>query len=200
MLEKLSKEELMNLNNARILYYDFFNGFFVFELLDDRVEIFQKQLAILKNAPLSEEVEADFLLLENEISCNGIVNIKDEFSKLFALPFGEKQVGSHLSHFYENCVGGNSLLQIKALIKKSDIRINSKDFKETEEHLGFLFGFMRYLIETNNEELAKEVFLYANKAFLGLISEIKERGDSKYYLALARILESFLKFEGEVYA
>ena len=63
MLEKLSKEELMNLNNARILYYDFFNGFFVFELLDDRVEIFQKQLAILKNAPLSEEVEADFLLL-----------------------------------------------------------------------------------------------------------------------------------------
>ena len=39
MLEKLSKEELMNLNNARILYYDFFNGFFVFELLDDRVEI-----------------------------------------------------------------------------------------------------------------------------------------------------------------
>ena len=40
MLEKLSKEELMNLNNARILYYDFFNGFFVFELLDDRVEIF----------------------------------------------------------------------------------------------------------------------------------------------------------------
>ena len=53
MLEKLSKEELMNFNNARILYYDFFNGFFVFELLDDRVEIFQKQLAILKNAPLS---------------------------------------------------------------------------------------------------------------------------------------------------
>ena len=92
MLEKISKEELMNLNNARILYYDFLNGFFVFELLDDRVEIFQKQLAILKNAPLSEEVEADFLLLENEISHNGIVNIKDEFSRLFALPFGEKQV------------------------------------------------------------------------------------------------------------
>ena len=63
-----------------------------------------------------------------------------------------------------------------------------------------MFGFMRYLIETDNEELAKEVFLYANKAFLGLVSEIKERRDSKYYLALARILESFLKFEGEVYA
>ena len=143
MLEKLSKEELMNLNNARILYYDFFNGFFVFELLDDRVEIFQKQLAILKNAPLSEEVEADFLLLENEISCNGIVNIKDEFSRLFALPFGDKQVGSQLSHFYENCEGGNSLLQVIALIKIRDIGIISMAVMEKDENFGFWLGLMQ---------------------------------------------------------
>lgn len=200
MLERLSKEEQASLKNAQILYYDFFYGFFVFEVLEDRVEIAKKQLEILKQSPLNETIEADFLLLEKEVGQNGMSNIKEEFSRLFALPFGGKQVGMHLSHYYENCVGGESLLKMRAMLKKSDIRVNSKDFKETEEHLGFLFGFMRYLIEKDDEALAKEVFLYANKAFLGLVKEIKEREDSEYYLALARILESFLGFEGEVYA
>lgn len=199
MLDRLSKEEQMSIKNARILYYDFFYGFFVFEALGERAEVAKKQLDILKQSPLNEAIEADFLLLENEINQNGMENIKEEFSRLFALPFGGKQVGMHLSHYYESCVGGDSLLKMRGIVKKSDIRVNSKDFKETEEHLGFLFGFMRYLIEKDDEALAKEVFLYANQAFFQLVKEINEREDSKYYLALARILESFLKFEQEIY-
>ena len=199
MLNKLSKEEQISIKNARILYYDFFYGFFVFEVLGDRAKVAKKQINILKQSSLNEVVEADFLLLENEINQNGMENIKEEFSRLFALPFGGKQVGMHLSHYYEGCVGGDSLLKMRGIVKKSDIRVNSKEFKETEEHLGFLFGFMRYLVENDDETLAKEVFLYVNQAFFQLAKEINEREDSKYYLALARILESFLKFEEEIY-
>ena len=199
MLNKLSKEEQISIKNARILYYDFFYGFFVFEVLGDRAKVAKKQINILKQSSLNEVVEADFLLLENEINQNGMENIKEEFSRLFALPFGGKQVGMHLSHYYEGCVGGDSLLKMREIVKKSDIRVNSKEFKETEEHLGFLFGFMRYLVENDDETLAKEVFLYVNQAFFQLVKEINEREDSKYYLALARILESFLKFEEEIY-
>ncbi|MCI2236175.1 MAG: molecular chaperone TorD family protein [Helicobacter sp.] len=199
MLNKLSKEEQISIKNARILYYDFFYGFFVFEVLGDRAKVAKKQINILKQSSLNEVVEADFLLLENEINQNGMENIKEEFSRLFALPFGGKQVGMHLSHYYEGCVGGDSLLKMRGIVKKSDIRVNSKEFKETEEHLGFLFGFMRYLVENDDETLAKEVFLYVNQAFFQLVKEINEREDSKYYLALARILESFLKFEEEIY-
>ena len=199
MLNKLSKEEQISIKNARILYYDFFYGFFVFEVLGDRAKVAKKQINILKQSSLNEVVEADFLLLENEINQNGMENIKEEFSRLFALPFGGKQVGMHLSHYYEDCVGGDSLLKMRGIVKKSDIRVNSKEFKETEEHLGFLFGFMRYLVENDDETLAKEVFLYVNQAFFQLVKEINEREDSKYYLALARILESFLKFEEEIY-
>ena len=199
MLNKLSKEEQISIKNARILYYDFFYGFFVFEVLGDRAKVAKKQINILKQSSLNEVVEADFLLLENEINQNGMENIKEEFSRLFALPFGGKQVGMHLSHYYEDCVGGDSLLKMRGIVKKSDIRVNSKEFKATEEHLGFLFGFMRYLVENDDETLAKEVFLYVNQAFFQLVKEINEREDSKYYLALARILESFLKFEEEIY-
>ena len=85
-------------------------------------------------------------------------------------------------------------------MKGSDVRVNTENFKETEEHLGFLCGFMRYLIEKENVELAKEVFLFSQKAFLGWVDELKARSDAKFYLALALIAESFMKFEMEFYS
>lgn len=200
MLDKLSFEDQQNLKQARILYYDFFNGLLVFEMLDERVKIAQRQLEILLNAPLNREAEESMLLLKQELQDNGIQNIKGEFSSLFALPFGDKQVGMHLSHYYENCIGAQSLLKIKSLIKQSDIRVNSENFKETEEHLGFLCGVMRHLLETGNQELAKEIFEFSKNAFLGLVQEIKARKDAKFYLAIALILESFIGFEMEVCA
>lgn len=200
MLDNLSEQEQLDLKNARILYYDFFNGLLVFEMLEERVGITKEQLTILLNAPLNQEAEGSMQLLKQELENNGIKNIKEEFSRLFALPFGGKQVGMHLSHYYENCINGQSLLKMRALMKQSDVRVNTDNFKETEEHLGFLCGFMRHLLEKSNAELAKEVFLFSQKAFLGLVEEIKARKDAKFYLAIALILESFMKFEKEFYA
>ncbi len=197
MLDNLSKQEQRDLKNARILYYDFFNGLLVFEMLEERVGIAKEQLEILLNAPLNQEAEGSMLLLKQELENNGIANIKEEFSRLFALPFGEKQVGMHLSHYYEHCIGAESLLKMRSLLKQSDVRVNSENFKETEEHLGFLCGLMRYLLEVDNVKLAEEVFLFSQKAFFGLVEEIKARKDAKFYLAVALILESFVKFEIE---
>lgn len=199
MLSNLTLQETHNLKNARLLYYDFFYGLFVFELLDGRVELVKKQLDILKNAPLDDASEASIGLLRQELEENGIKNIKEEFSRLFALPFGEKQVGMHLSHYYENCIGAESLLKMRSLLKKSDVRVETSEFKESEEHLGFLFGFMRYLVENEDTELSKEVFLFIKGAYIGLIGEIRERQDAKYYLALVNILEGFMSFENDVY-
>ncbi|TLD85213.1 hypothetical protein LS70_001300 [Helicobacter sp. MIT 11-5569] len=199
MFENLSPQEAQDLKNARLLYYDFFYGLFVFELLDERVELAKRQLEILQNAPLNDNSEASMQVLQQELQKNGIANLKEEFSRLFALPFGGKQVGMHLSHYYENCIGAESLLKIRALLKKSDVRVETSEFRESEEHLGFLFGFMRYLIENENTELAKEVFIFIKDAYFGLINEIRERKDAKYYLALADLLEGFMRFENDVY-
>lgn len=195
----LNEAERANLTHARMLYYDFFNGFFVFEMLDERAEIAQKQLEILINEPLNDEAKNGMLVLQNELKTHGMANIKDEFSRLFALPFGAKQVGIHLSHFYHHCIGAESLLKARQLVKQSDVRVDSANFKETEEHLGFLCGFMRHLLEVGNVELAKDVFALAKDAFLGLIAEINAREDATFYVALAQILQSFIQFEEEYY-
>lgn len=196
----LNEAERANLTHARMLYYDFFNGFFVFEMLDERAEIAQKQLEILINEPLNDEAKNGMSVLQNELKTHGMANIKDEFSRLFALPFGAKQVGIHLSHFYHHCIGAESLLKARQLVKQSDVRVDSANFKETEEHLGFLCGFMRHLLEVGNVELAKDVFALAKDAFLGLIAEINAREDATFYVALAQILQSFIQFEEEYYA
>lgn len=193
----LSESEQTNLIHARMLYYDFFNGFLVFEMLDERAELAQKQIEILLNEPLNDAAKNAMLLLQNELKTHGMANFKDEFSRLFALPFGAKQVGIHLSHFYHHCIGGESLLQMRQLVKQSDIRVQSESFKETEEHLGFICGFMRHLLEIGNAQLAKDVFALSKDAFLGFIAEIEAREDAKLYVAIAQILQSFIQFEGE---
>lgn len=193
----LSETEQTNLIHARMLYYDFFNGFLVFEMLDERAELAKKQIEILLNEPLNDTAKNAMLLLQNELKTHGMANFKDEFSRLFALPFGAKQVGIHLSHFYHHCVGGESLLQMRQLVKQSDVRVQSESFKETEEHLGFICGFMRHLLEIGNAQLAKDVFALSKDAFLGFIAEIEAREDAKLYVAIAQILQSFIQFEGE---
>lgn len=193
----LSESEQTNLIHARMLYYDFFNGFLVFEMLDERAELAQKQIEILLNEPLNDTAKNAMLLLQNELKTHGMANFKDEFSRLFALPFGAKQVGIHLSHFYHHCIGGESLLRMRQLVKQSDVRVQSESFKETEEHLGFICGFMRHLLEIGNAQLAKDVFVLSKDAFLGFIAEIEAREDAKLYVAIAQILQSFIQFEGE---
>ncbi len=44
MLDNLSEQEQLNLKNARVLYYDFFNGLLVFEMLEERAGIAKEQL------------------------------------------------------------------------------------------------------------------------------------------------------------
>ena len=71
----LSEAELANLTHARMLYYDFFHGFFVFEMLDGRAAIAQKQLEILLNEPLNDEAKNAMLLLQDELKAHGMANI-----------------------------------------------------------------------------------------------------------------------------
>lgn len=198
MIQDLTPAERENITNARILYYDFFYGLFVFEMLDNRDEILKQQLQVLSQAPIDEGLLENIQHLQNEVSANSTKRFIEEHSKMFALPFGAKQVGMHLSHYYENCIGGDSLLKMKTLVKQSDIRIDTSRFKETEEHLGFICGFISYLLKNNQEGLAKEVFLLSKDAFLGLCKELNERMDSDLYLDIALILKSFLKFESEI--
>lgn len=78
------------LNQARALYYDFFAGFFVFELLDSRKDLFGKQIDILAQSPIDGEDLAVFSALKDYITKTDLAMIKREYSQTFDIPFGAK--------------------------------------------------------------------------------------------------------------
>lgn len=78
------------LNQARALYYDFFAGFFVFELLDSRKDLFEKQIDILAQSPIDSADLAHFSALKNYIAKTDLAIIKREYSQTFDIPFGAK--------------------------------------------------------------------------------------------------------------
>lgn len=78
------------LNQARALYYDFFAGFFVFELLDSRKDLFGKQINILAQSPIDSADLAVFSALKDYIAKTDLAMIKREYSQTFDIPFGAK--------------------------------------------------------------------------------------------------------------
>lgn len=78
------------LNQARALYYDFFAGFFVFELLDSRKDLFEKQIDILAQSPIDSADLAVFSALKDYITKADLAMIRREYSQTFDIPFGAK--------------------------------------------------------------------------------------------------------------
>lgn len=84
------------LNQARALYYDFFAGFFLYELLDSRFDLFIAQIDILATSPLNESDLPYFRALKDALLSTNADAIKREYSQIFNIPFASKKADSAL--------------------------------------------------------------------------------------------------------
>ncbi len=211
------------LNNARILYYDFFAGLFLYDLLINRKELLLEQIKILKTQPLNDDDLTFFEIIENEIQANGIKNIVFEYTRFFMLPFdvnadistylnkkkernwhdedynkdeASSQISLYLSYYIDRTIAGGGLIKAKEKIRKSKVRLNEKEFKENEEHIGFLFIFSKYLLQNKENALQSEVFndciMYMKNQ---IINSIQEKYPDSLYCSISNLMESFLDFE-----
>ncbi len=226
MLKK--KEHAQNnqdeiLNNARILYYDFFAGLFLYDLLINRQELLLEQIKILKTQPLNDGDLFFFETIEDEIQKNGMKNIIFEYTKFFMLPFDvnadistyknkrknnnwyddnykekkdSSQISLYLSYYIDGTIAGGGLVRAKEKIRKSKVRLNEKEFKENEEHIGFLFIFNKYLLQNKDYILQTEVFKDCIVPMKNqIIENIKNKYPNSIYCNISNLLESFLDFE-----
>lgn len=149
---------------GRILFYDLFYGLLSYELLENRQELTINQLEIISHSPLNAQCENAANKLLELIKTRGILEAKQEHSKMFAFPFGDlksggKLVGLHLSHYYEGCVAGESLVKMRGFLRFCDFRRNSEIFKESEDHLGFICGVLRLLLEKDLQNFKEDSIL-----------------------------------------
>ena len=185
------------INKARAIFYDFFAGLFLHDLLQEREALIKTQLESLSTSPLDDEAEKSLARLSHELKEHGIVVIMDEFNDLFALPFSGAVVLPYVSHYKESRLNGDILVDIRQTIKELPVRANSAQFSESEDHLGFLFLVMRYCIEGKKfEETQKEIFkLYILPYVKGFIDDIVSNSKADFYKDIAAILDSFMDFE-----
>lgn len=187
----------VNVNQARAIYYDFFAGIFLHDLLREREDLIQKQLESISSSPLDDYTEKSFTVLNNEMKENGLKNIIVEFDNLFALPLTGEVVFPYVSHYKNECLNGEILVDIRQSVKELPIRANSEIFKETEDHFGFLFLIMRYCVEMKeHEKNEKEIFSFYINPYIGkFIADIVDNPKSNFYKEIALLLKSFMDFE-----
>lgn len=222
--EKTQDNQDEALNGARILYYDFFAGLFLYDLLINRKDLLLEQIKILKTQPLNDGDLDSFNTLESEIQTNGIKNIVFEYTRFFMLPFdinadvstytnkkknrnwydeeydnetqNTTQITLYLSYYLDGTIAGSGLIKAKEKVRKSKVRLNEKEFKENEEHIGFLFIFSKYLLQNKDNLLQNEVF---KDCIMPMKDKIIENIVNKYpdstYSSIAKLMDSFLSFE-----
>lgn len=210
---------LDSIAKARALYYDFFAGLFLYELLCKREETLSKQVEILKTHILNENDDIHFEVLANALKTQGTQCLIEEYTSTFILPFappsdtdsmprrrkkGEvfyhnPQIMLYLSHYWEGCLNGKALLQARQLIKQSTFRLDTQGCKESEEHLGFLLLLMRYLVCSQHNEDEKASWQVLRELVIPLgdfvISALQKRENLLYYTHIAALLQSFLNVE-----
>lgn len=215
------------LYQARALYYDFFAGFFLYELVGARKDLFLEQIDILATSPINESDGEYFAMLRAYIAKSDSKEILREYTQTFNLPFsaqnlptqerskqgGKKskkpkipnpQIFLYLSHYLEGCLNGESLLRVRTLVKKTHFRLNTQEFKESEEHFGFLLLLMRHLLQdldklAENEQLIRELFTQAIAPMgLAIAEALAKREDLVCYHLVGLLLGSFLALEGHI--
>lgn len=192
---------------ARILYYDFFTGLFLFELLKNRAEILKKQIKILKDFAFTDGNVEDFRIIEKELNTNGIGAFIQEFTALFSLPFVPNNrsaqplspVYLYLSYYLEGCIGGKSLSMAKDILKSSSFYLNSTFLKETEENLGVLLLTMEHLLQ-NKDDNANKLFNKCIAPMMQPITQgISKRKDCMLYGHINNIFVEFLELEKKIW-
>lgn len=186
------------INQARAIFYDFFAGVLLADLLSGRKELILTQIDRLSTAPLDEESEKSLAILAFELKEEGgFEKFEAEFDEVFCIPMTGDVVLPYISHYKQGCFNGEILVDIRQTIKELPVRANSAVFRETEDHFGFLFLVMRYCIEEKNFLASeKEILKVYFAPFMGqFIEDIRTNPKANLYKEIAVILKSFMDFE-----
>ncbi|TEY03928.1 molecular chaperone [Campylobacter sp. US33a] len=187
--------DISKLKIARSLYYKCLGELFTFSLSGQRLTHLNEYLSAMKQGLFDESLASCFdFLLENLEKTQSPKDFYEEYDKLFltlknAIPI----TFSYIEEGFEN---SKALLNVKQILAKSSLRRNEKNFKESEDSVGFCFLLMSEFIKEENNDLAKELFAkLINKNIDEFLKLIFENQNANLYKQVALIAMAFMEFE-----
>ena len=192
----------LNLIKARSYYYEFFAIPFFFYENGAKFSLWKEQLEFLKSSPISEADAKNFEILQN-FSFEEFR--REQNDVLFDFSF--VNVPTTASFYDEGRDEGRMKILITNTLKKSKFRRNSELCKDSEDFVGFIFYLQSSLLRDEAEAQNGNIFLSA-ELFASVINEfcdhfmglLKEHKSSKFFRALAGIMESFFALERSLLA
>lgn len=187
-----SHEVIPDFTSARILYYDFFASFLLYELLQKHGDTLQKQIDFLMQFPLMDGDEVSFAAIQKELAQKGVERISSEYTRLFTLP--NSPASLYLSYWLEGCNGGESLVMVRNMLKGNSLVVIRDVTRENEDHFGVLCLFMKQLLQENKNHEAREIFCKTiGKIWEGIVQALQT--ESGIYAHLSVIMKSFFILE-----
>lgn len=183
----------MDIDNGRALYYGFLGNFLDFNTIATHKNDLKEALSFMLKSPLD-----DVKPLQN---LHDFLS-RDDFVKAYNESYTKVFLFDKVPLFYSSYkdpskgVQGKDYLFLKQYLSKYPYKIR-KDFKESEEHLGFLLLFMHYLIINKYDKKKQKNFLnsYLRVSILGLIKKLSLQ--ENIWKDYASILQSFYSFDSE---
>lgn len=192
------KEEELHINKARAIYYTLLGIFFSYQGIKKHKNLAIQILEQIFANPINDQTQKDSHILLQEIECNGVEEILQEFDRLFIDNFSQKAIALSASYYDEGWEFGEKCLKIRDLILESEFR-KSEEFIEPEDHLGFLLLFCASLLQKANPcsiAMCKKIFEDLINEYVNfVVLEILKSKNAKFYKSIAKILGSFAEFE-----
>lgn len=183
-----------DLDIARSYYYEFLAYPLFFEENGDKFSNYKEQLDYLSKSPIVPEDEKNFENLKRFSF--------DEFkleqnSVLF--DFSYINVPLTASFYDEGRDDGFKRLKVIDILKKSKFRRDDKNFKNSEDFIGFIFLLMALFLK-EDPKLAGELFTETVNNFSDEFVELmKEHKNANFFKSYAAILENFIEIERAYY-
>lgn len=192
------KEEELQINKARAIYYTLLGIFFSYQGVKRHKELTIQILEQIYANAINDQTQKDAQVLLQELEQNGCEAMLEEFDKLFIDNFSQKAISLTASYYDEGWEFGEKCLKIRDLILESEFR-KSEEFIEPEDHLGFLLLFCASLLQKANPcsiAMCKKIFEELINDFVNfVVLEILKSKNARFYKSVAKILGSFAEFE-----
>ena len=190
-----------SVNPARSLYYGFFSKMLVFSESEDRFDGLKEALDVMISNPMDENSAEALKEIKEFLHLGGVDALVNEYDDIFHNP--ESKVVRNTASFYDEQVeSGKKRLEVKNFLAKTKIRRDEKNFKESEDSVGFLVTFMHELAELiingekSYETLQHCLFAEIINEFIGeYIEALYENEKSNAYKSVAVVLNAFIEFE-----
>ncbi|RXK00260.1 hypothetical protein CRU98_03630 [Arcobacter sp. CECT 8986] len=188
----------IELNKARAVYYGLFSSLFSYINSEDEFSI-KNSIELLSQAPIDDNCKIAFEELNIFLQEKAMSGLVEENNQIFFSP-STTFIPVTASFYNEDRDDGQKRVEMTNIVLKSTFRKDSMSFREAEDHVCFIFSFIKNILEQDyskiNNDLVVETFSVVLNSFIdSFIQDVYNHEESDFYKNIAVILKVFIELE-----